>query len=126
MEKLSCKTPDMCEKELRVYMLAYNLIRLLMAEAAVHAGVDPRKLSFKNTVQVWRSLLERPELAENPEKLMALFRMIGQIRVGNRPGRVEPRAIKQRPKPFPRLKTTRRRARAAVRRLGHGKKLEVA
>jgi hypothetical protein len=126
MEKLSCKTPDMCEKELRVYMLAYNLIRLLMAEAAVHAGVDPRKLSFKNTVQVWRSLLERPELAENPKKLMALFRMIGQIRVGNRPGRVEPRAIKQRPKPFPRLKTTRRRARAAVRRLGHGKKLEVA
>jgi len=39
----SCKTPQMCEKELWVYLLAYNLIRLLMAEAALQAEVLPRQ-----------------------------------------------------------------------------------
>jgi Transposase DDE domain len=126
MEKLSCKTPEMCEKELRVYMLAYNLIRLLMAEGAMQADKNPRKLSFKNTVQVWRSLLQNPEINESSEALLELFMLVAEIQVGNRPGRIEPRAIKQRPKPFPRLKTTRRRARAAVQRRGHGKKLQVA
>jgi hypothetical protein len=126
MDMLSCRTPKMCEKELQVYILAYNLIRLLMAEGAVQAGVDPRHLSFKNTVQVWRRLLDRPDFAETPETLREVFAMIGEIQVGNRPGRIEPRVIKQRPKTFPTLKTTRRRARAAVRRRGHGRKLKVA
>jgi Transposase DDE domain len=126
MDKLSCKTPEMCEKELEVYMLAYNLIRLLMAEGAVQAGTDPRKLSFKNTVQLWTAWIQRPRLADNSENLRALFKLIGQIRVGNRPGRIEPRVIKQRPKAFPRLKTTRRRARAQVRRRGHGRKRRAA
>ena len=53
MALLSCKTPEMCTKELWVYLLAYNLIRLLMAQAAVQAAVPPRHLSFKHTVQVW-------------------------------------------------------------------------
>jgi hypothetical protein len=51
MGRLSCKTPEMCKKELGVYMLSYNLMRSLMAEAAVQAGVLPRQLSFKYTVQ---------------------------------------------------------------------------
>ena len=53
MDKLRCKSPQMCRKEAWIYMLAYNLIRLLIAQAAVHAGVLPRKLSFKHTLQVW-------------------------------------------------------------------------
>lgn len=60
----------------------------------MQAGVDPRKLSVKNTVQVWRKLLERPEIAETTEKLQELFELISQIRVGNR-GRIEPRAVTQ-------------------------------
>jgi hypothetical protein len=52
MERLACKTPSMVEKELWVYLLAYNLIRLLMAEAASQAGVLPRQLSFKHTLQM--------------------------------------------------------------------------
>lgn len=55
MAMLSCKTPEMCEKELWVYMLAYNVIRLLMAQAAAQAQVLPRELSFKHTVQVQTS-----------------------------------------------------------------------
>lgn len=59
MERLTCRTQAMCEKELWVYALAYNLIRLLMAEAAVQAGALPRQLSFKHTVQVWVAWSQR-------------------------------------------------------------------
>jgi len=53
MEQLRCKTPEMVCKELWVYLLAYNLIRLLMAQAALLADQIPRQLSFKHTVQIW-------------------------------------------------------------------------
>jgi len=125
MGRLKCKTPAMCEKELGVYMVAYNLIRLLMAEAAVQAGVLPRQLSFKHTVQVWIAWSQRQFLSDAPEDTLALFRLIAHVRVGNRPGRIEPRAVKQRPKPFPRLQTTRSRARRNIRLYGHARKLRA-
>jgi len=53
METLSCKTPHMAEKEVWVYLLAYNLIRIMMAEAALFTEQRPRQLSFKHTVQLW-------------------------------------------------------------------------
>ena len=53
MDVLRCITPQMVEKELWVNLLAYNLIRLLMAQAAVESGLRPRQLSFKHTVQIW-------------------------------------------------------------------------
>jgi len=123
MEALSCKTPTMCEKEIWVYMLAYNLIRLLMAQAAVHAGLLPRQLSFKHTLQVWIAWSQRQFLSAAPEDTAGLFRLIAQVRVGNRPGRVEPRLIKRRPKPFSRLQTTRHKARENIRQYGHPKRL---
>jgi hypothetical protein len=55
MEQLRCTTPEMALKELWVYLLAYNLIRLLMAQAAFLADQIPRQLSFKHTVQVWNA-----------------------------------------------------------------------
>lgn len=53
MDVLSCQTPQMNEKQLWVHLLTYNVILLLMAQAACNAGVDPRSLSFKHTVQLW-------------------------------------------------------------------------
>jgi hypothetical protein len=123
MERLTCKTPEMCEKELWIYVLAYNLIRLLMAQAAAQAGALPRQLSFKHTVQVWVAWSQKQFLSDAHEDTVALFRLIAQIRVANRPGRMEPRLVKTRPKPFGRLQTTRRRARANIRKYGHPKKL---
>ena len=123
MERLTCRTPAMCEKEAWVYALAYNLIRLLMAEAAAQAGVLPRQPSFKHAVQVWVAWSQRQFLSTAPEDTSALFGLIAHIRVGNRPGRIEPRLIKARPIPFGRLQTTRRRARANIRKYGHPKKL---
>lgn len=50
--------------------------------------------------------------------------LIAQQRVGERPGRIEPRAVKRRPKPYPLLTTARVVATAHVRKHGHPKKLK--
>jgi hypothetical protein len=112
MEVLRCLTPAMIEKELWVCLLAYNLIRLLMAQAAHTAGVYPRDLSFKHTVQMWNNW---PRSVEPYE----LFRLIAQRLVGNRAGRSEPRVRKRRPKSFPWLKVPRAVARRKIRKRRH-------
>jgi hypothetical protein len=55
MNVLSCKSPAMAVKEIWVTLLAYNLIRLLMAQSASLAAILPRALSFKHCLQLWRS-----------------------------------------------------------------------
>jgi len=52
MDILSCQTPQMNENQLWVHLLAYNVIRLLMAQVAANASVNPRNLSFKHAVQL--------------------------------------------------------------------------
>lgn len=124
MERLSCLTPAMAIKEIWVYLLAYNLIRLMMAQAAQLAQCLPRQLSFKHTVQLWIAWdHHRPDPANN-DTLRTLFVLIAQQRVGDRPGRIEPRAVKRRPKPYPLLTIPRQRARAYIRKHGHPKKLK--
>lgn len=125
MERFSCKTPPMVEKEMWVYVLAYNLIRLLMAAAASQAEVSPRQLSFKHTLQIWVAWSQRQFLSEAPEDTAGLFRLIAQIHVADRPGRIEPRRVKRRPKPFARLDRPRWKARMQIRRRGHGEKLRA-
>jgi hypothetical protein len=122
MEHLRCKTPEMASKELWVYLLAYNMIRLLMAQAALLADQIPRQLSFKHTVQIWLSWQQPSEGADNGVTLHALLVLIAEPRVGLRSGRIEPRAVKRRPKPFPLLTTSRTVARAEVIEHGHPKK----
>jgi hypothetical protein len=111
MEVLRCRTPEMVEKELWVHLLAYNLIRLLMAEAAAHSGQTPRQLSFKHTVQLWSAWSTRVCAQTTQADLQQLFTMIAALPVGHRPGRREPRARKRRPKSFPWLKVPRALAR---------------
>ena len=115
MEVLRCLTPTMVEKELWVYLLAYNVIRLLMAEAAQFAGLHPRELSLKHTVQLW-GVWSATALQKEPDKLIHL---IAQVTVGNRPGRAEPRSRKRRPKSYPWLKVPRDKARRQIRNHGH-------
>jgi hypothetical protein len=112
MDVLSCRTPQMVEKELWVYLLAYNLIRLLMAEAAVQSGQQPRQLSFKHTVQLWGEWTARRSGCDTVAALSTLFQLISQVRVGHRCGRSEPRTRKRRPKSFPWLKVPRPIARS--------------
>lgn len=123
MEMLSCKTPEMAIKEIWVYLLAYNLIRLLMAQAALLADRLPRQISFKHTVQLWFAW-SHYATHFGDESLTNLFVLIAQQQVGNRPGRIEPRAIKRRPKPFSLLTKPRNEAREEVLKNGHPKKLK--
>ena len=124
MERLSCQCPAMAIKELWVYLLAYNLIRLMMAQAALLADRLPRQLSFKHTVQIWIAWAQHGNGAEHHDQLYGLFVLIAQQRVGDRPGRIEPRALKRRPKRYPLLTTPRALARAHVRQHGHPEKLK--
>ena len=124
MEKMSCLTPQMIEKEIWVYLLAYNLIRLLMAQSALLADLLPRQLSFKHTLQLWIVCRQNEISSNDDEKLANLFILIAQQKVGNRPGRIEPRAVKRRPKPFPLLMQPRQIAREDIRKNGHPKKLK--
>ncbi|WP_295447793.1 hypothetical protein [uncultured Thiodictyon sp.] len=89
----------MVEKEIWVYLPADNLIRLLMAQAALLADQVPRQLSFKLRT-LWQHY--RDALATAAD-LAALLAMMAEPRVGLRPGRIEPRALKRRPRNFPLL-----------------------
>ena len=124
METLSCKTPEMGEKELWVYLLAYNLIRLVMAQSALVADVLPRALSFKHTLQLWLAWSGMSARGDDEDNLKKLLALVAEQSVGNRPGRIEPRAIKRRPKPYPLLTKTRHLAREQVMKYGHPKKLK--
>jgi len=122
MERLSCRSPHMAIKEMWVYLLAYNLIRLIMAQAALLAEQLPRRLSFKHTVQLCIAWTHQVPVAHDPDQFQALLLLIAQQRVGDRPGRVEPRAVKRRPKPYPLLTVSREHARAFIRLHGHPKR----
>jgi len=103
MDVLRCKTPEMVRREIWTCLLAYNLIRKTMLQAAVESGHSPRQLSFTKAMQTmaasWTVLpiLDHPRLtAMIAVQLAALTCPI----VGNRPNRIEPRAVKRRPKPM--------------------------
>jgi hypothetical protein len=122
MERLSCCSPEMVRKEIWVYLLAYNLIRWVMAQSARLAECLPRELSFKHAVQICIAWSYYGTGAADTSR--ELLHLVAQQRVGNRPGRIEPRAVKGRPKHFPLLTRPRASARDQVRELGHPKKLK--
>jgi hypothetical protein len=124
LERLHCKTPEMNRKALWVGLLAYNLIRLLMAESAKQADVLPRLLSFKHSLQLWLAWNHGGPPSFDEANLFALYGLIAQQRVGNRPGRIEPRAVKRRAKTYPLLMKPRTQARDDVCRHGHPRKLK--
>lgn len=114
----SCKSPDMVEKEMWVYFLAYNLIRLIMAQSALLGGVLPRQISFKHTVQIWLAYRQLNEIINNPQSLHTLCLLVIENTVGHRPGRIEPREVKRRPKPYKFMTVPRSEARAEVKKNG--------
>jgi hypothetical protein len=111
---LRCKTPEMVEKEIWTHLLAYNLLRTVMAVAAAEVGIEPRDVSSKGAKQAVTAFAPKLEAArpeDRPALIDALLRVIAYHRVGDRPGRWEPRARKRRPKPRARLGQPRAEAR---------------
>ena len=119
METFSCKIPEMIEKEMWIYFLAYNLIRMTMVQAASLVDLLPRQISFKHTLQIWRAWRQQSTTITDQESLQVLLILIAQNKVGNRPGRIEPRVMKRRPKPYPLMTAPRKQARERVKKFGH-------
>lgn len=108
MEMLRTKTPEMARKELAMYVIAYNVLRLLMLRAGEKHQQSPWAISFKATLQVvmtwreqFRQLHHKP--GKRAELLNLLLLQIAERKVRKRPGRHEPRAVKRRPKGYPLL-----------------------
>ena len=102
LDVLRCQTPDLIEKEVWLQVIAYNLIRALMLEAAWTHGVELTRLSFKGTVDTlrqWTPLLA-PTLFDHHHVRAELLRIIAADQVLERPERSEPRARKRRPKSY--------------------------
>jgi hypothetical protein len=119
MDILRCRTPQMVEKEVWVYLLAYNLLRTVMAVAASANEVEPRRISFKGAKQALTAFAPKLEAARPEQRaglVEALLQAVAYHRVGNRPGRWEPRARKRRPKPTKRLNQPRHEAKLARNR----------
>lgn len=117
MSELSCKSPEMCEKEIWVYFLANNIIRILMAQTAKKFKLKIRGISFKNTLQVWNSVTSK---FKNAMMIIEDFLfLIAGHQVGKRPGRLEPRAIKRRASAYSLLMVPRHVARAMILKNGH-------
>jgi hypothetical protein len=121
MDVLRCKTPEMVRKEIWMHLLAYNLIRGVMAKAAEAHGEQPRQLSFKGALQTMTAFGEALRHAPPPLRDLlygVMLKAIASHIVGDRFGRVEPRANKRRPKPQRYLKEPRRQARNRLLRAG--------
>ena len=123
MDVLRCKSPKMVRGEIWTCLLAYNLIRKALLEAAYEKELSPRELSFTTALQTIAASL--PALAWASEDRVArliavqISSLAEQI-VGDRPDRVEPRAVKRRWKPIALLTKPRQEARAELLRSAGG------
>jgi hypothetical protein len=110
MDMLSCKTPEMVRKEIGIHFLAYNFIRIIMAEACAQHDVIPSQVSFKGAVQLLNKFMPHfinANRKTNQIMYAELLKNIVKNKIGNRPGRIEPRRVKRRPKPFDTLNRPR-------------------
>ena len=114
MDVLRCKTPEMVRREVWTCLLAYNLIRQTMLDAARKSRSSPRQLSFTAAMQTigasWFVVLLDESVAASLVEVE--LRHLAAHKVGNRPDRVEPRAVKRRPKEHRLLAKPRHQARA--------------
>jgi hypothetical protein len=117
LDDLRGQTPAMVRREIWVHWLAYNLIRKTIAQAALTHEKLPCQLSFAGALAAVAASWDHATIAP-PSVLAALaeaqFRLIARHEVGHRPNRVEPRAIKRRPKPHRLLRQPRSQARAEL------------
>jgi hypothetical protein len=119
MDVLRCKTPELVRKELWAHILAYNLIRTVMAQAAGRHGIEPRSISFKGAAQTLEAFQPVIALRDEDAALRRvvyeqLLEAIADHRVRDRPDRYEPRRRKRRPKPYDLLMQPRNEAKRAL------------
>ena len=117
MDILRCKTPKMVRKEMWTCLLAYNLIRRTIMQSAQKAGMSPRTLSFTAAMQAIAANWLVSVLSDHALAALLIDAVLSNLLcqvVGNRPGRIEPRAVKRRPKEHALLTKPRDQARAEL------------
>jgi hypothetical protein len=109
MDILRCKTPELVRKEIWTHILAYNLIRTIMAQASAKHDIEPRTISFKGAVQTLEAF--QPLIATQDDRggarrihiYQELLDAVATHRVADRPDRFEPRQRKRRQKKYDRM-----------------------
>lgn len=110
MEMIAAKTPTMVTKSIWIHLLTYNLLRTLMWDATVNAEIGALRISLQGTRQQFNHF--RPEFlhlsrSERQRGSQALLSAVRELIIPYRPNRSEPRVVKRRPKPFPRMQEPR-------------------
>ena len=133
MDTLRGRSPDMVQKEVYVRLIAHNLIRCTVAEAATEHGVLLERISFKGSLDALRQFAQAMAQARSKKKRQelwaALLATLAADLVPERPGRREPRAVKRTKNKYPKLNVPRpkfhdhpkrnvRRTNARLRKLG--------
>ena len=102
---LRCHTPENLDREIAVGVLAYNLVRSLMNDAAAVLEIHPREISFSRSRDAWLSFSD--ELETSVDLMWAILSATSRL-VRDRPGREEPRELKKRNQSkYPKLKKPR-------------------
>ncbi len=117
LDHVRCKTPEMVRLELWVTLLAYNLIRKVIATAAAVHGKSPRRLGFtlacQSVLSSWMLLATRA--CSDPQAIHSMtLAHIAANEVANRPGRIEPRVLKRRRHRYPLMQHPRDQLRAEL------------
>jgi hypothetical protein len=110
MEMIAAKTPEMVQKDIYMHLLAYNLLQTLMWQSVQATQVSPLRLSLQGTRQQFNHFRPQFAMATEPQRRQfytTLLKVISTLCVPLRPNRVEPRVVKPRPKPFPRMQQPR-------------------
>lgn len=104
MDMLRGKSVNVVSKEIVMYLVAYNLIRLLMWHAAAEHGRNLHRLSFTGTLHRWRAtlplLIQQRTLAQALHLIALTLQWIADDSIPDRPNRLEPRRRKRRPKQY--------------------------
>jgi putative transposase len=116
-----CKSPEMVRRELWTTLLGYNLIRTTAAGAALVHHKQPRQISFTSTCQYilasWMLMsCGLIDTGRADEYRQTLLKQISECQVANRPGRLEPRVVKRRPKPYKLMQRPKNELRRELRK----------
>lgn len=122
MDILRCKTPELVRKEIWAHILAYNLIRTIIAQAASQNDVEPRTISFKGAIQTLEAF--QPVVAiqgdhdfkHRQNLYQQVLDAIATHRVADRPDRFEPRLRKRRQKKYDRMMKPRHEIKLDMRK----------
>jgi Transposase DDE domain len=120
MDILRCKTPELVRKEIWTHILAYNLIRTIIAQAANKHRLEPRTISFKGAVQTLEAFQPLIATQGNCSSTYCrslydqLLDAVATHRVADRPDRFEPRQRKRRQKKYDRMMKPRNELKQAI------------